>query len=481
MANTNTRKQPAAVFTVSDSAFNDTLNDPNLGSMIFLGDAGTQSTQYYAKKLSPFQNRVRNWLLPYVQAETPIVAKIQTAMRNPLLDSYFMSTANLGSHTFYVLFLPVSFWLGYPQFGWNLFFELAIGVYFTNFWKDFLCLPRPLSPPLQRLTMSKDAALEYGFPSTHTANAVSVFLLVADTLKNNYFTETPAFSTPVYILLNIANILYILSLAIGRIYCGMHGFLDVLGGLVIGAFIFWISPIFLNIIFKLTWTHSNSILFLIPLILFLISKQPKPADCCPCFDDSIAFLGVLVGLVLSEWTFWNLIFNEKGNGFEIGSEMSWLDKMYTHTQKKYYLEPGVLRPDRPGILNCVLRIVIGIVMVLVWKVLMKKVTMTILPFVWEKLGIEKKKEKKSVQKIEENEKTGLVRVHQTSQTVLKQRATNKSQNEDTMSDSKNDDLLIQIPFRSWYEAEVVSKLIVYAGIAWVVLCPSRYVFSFLGI
>jgi membrane-associated phospholipid phosphatase len=51
---------------------------------------------------------------------------------------------------------------------------LASGVFFTGFLKDLLSLPRPLSPPLYRITMSGSAALEYGFPSSHSANAVSV-------------------------------------------------------------------------------------------------------------------------------------------------------------------------------------------------------------------------------------------------------------------------------------------------------------------
>jgi len=50
---------------------------------------------------------------------------------------------------------------------------LASGVIWSGFIKDMLCLPRPLSPPLHRITMSGSAALEYGFPSTHSTNAVS--------------------------------------------------------------------------------------------------------------------------------------------------------------------------------------------------------------------------------------------------------------------------------------------------------------------
>lgn len=471
-------------------SFNDPLDDTALSSTVFLGDAGTQPDQYYRKKLSPFRNRCRNLFFPLIKAETPILAWIQGKFRHPLLDSYFVSTANLGSHTFYVLFLPLSFWLGYPFFGWNLFFELAMGVYITNFFKDYFCLPRPRSPPLKRLTMSKDAALEYGFPSTHTANAVSVFLLVSDTLRKNYYTDDPMFSRPVYILLNAVNIAYILSLVAGRIYCGMHGFWDLLGGSTIGTVIFLAGPICTKYIFRVVESPSYWILLVIPIILCMIGSQPRPADCCPCFDDSIAFLGVLTGVVLSQWSFLNVVFNRKTLDTSINFEnnLSWLDRFYMHTRNRYYLEPGVLKHENPNVICCLIRVVIGITMVLIWKVFMKKLSMSVLTFVWRKLGIEKENSK--ILKANAKEETNMekvnnvVEVHQTSQSVFKHRVNSNSgatSQKQGIEPDTDDLLLIKIPFRSWYDAETISKLIVYSGIAWIVLGPCRYLFAALDI
>lgn len=88
--------------------------------------------------------------------------------------------------------LPILFWCGYTNLGGeyairhtqkydgqsNLRDRMvhvhASGVFFSGFLKDMWRLPRPLSPPLNRITMSKSATLEYGFPSTHSTNAVSV-------------------------------------------------------------------------------------------------------------------------------------------------------------------------------------------------------------------------------------------------------------------------------------------------------------------
>ena len=49
--------------------------------------------------------------------ETPYLAWFQDKMRSPMLDSYFAFTANLGTHTFFIVFLPVLFWCGYSSLG----------------------------------------------------------------------------------------------------------------------------------------------------------------------------------------------------------------------------------------------------------------------------------------------------------------------------------------------------------------------------
>ena len=38
-------------------------------------------------------------------------------MRTPALDSYFAITANLGTHTFFMVMLPILFWCGFSDFG----------------------------------------------------------------------------------------------------------------------------------------------------------------------------------------------------------------------------------------------------------------------------------------------------------------------------------------------------------------------------
>ena len=71
--------------------------------------------------------------------------------------------------------------------------------------------------------MSGLTALEYGFPSTHSTNAVSVALYCLTLLE----TANHGLSGITKIVLQCVAWLYAISVVMGRIYCGMHGFLGI--------------------------------------------------------------------------------------------------------------------------------------------------------------------------------------------------------------------------------------------------------------
>lgn len=39
----------------------------------------------------------------------------------------------------------------------------------------------------------------------------------------------------------------------------------------------------------------------IPLALLMVHEHPVPVDNCPCFEDAIAFVSVMLGSILSRW------------------------------------------------------------------------------------------------------------------------------------------------------------------------------------
>lgn len=177
---------------------------------------------------------------------------------------------------------------------------LASGVFLSGFVKDLLCLPRPLSPPLQRITMSGSAALEYGFPSTHSTNAVSVVVYALFMLNSPEQSISPAFN----IFLQVLSCSYAFSIVLGRVYCGMHGFFDVIIGSALGAALSVLKCVYDSVFDDFIYNGSfKSLSIVILIVLVLVRIHPEPADDCPCFDDSVAFAGVFCGVEFGNWHF----------------------------------------------------------------------------------------------------------------------------------------------------------------------------------
>ena len=237
---------------------------------------------------------------------------------------------------------------------------LASGVFFSGFIKDLLCLPRPLSPPLQRITMSGSAALEYGFPSTHSTNAVSVAVYSLAILNSTGSSLDPR----VNIGLQALTYVYVVSVVLGRLYCGMHGFFDVFIGCLLGALIGALQFAYENTFDdSLVSANGSHLLLLILAVVVSVRIHPEPADDCPCFDDSVAFAGVLIGTEVAYW-------HCAKNG------LIWADPSVGY--------------ENSGIGKSAVRIVLGVAIIFVWREVMKPSLLRILPPIFrglEKLGL----------------------------------------------------------------------------------------------
>lgn len=231
---------------------------------------------------------------------------------------------------------------------------LAAGVFWSGFLKDMLCLPRPLSPPLSRITMSGSAALEYGFPSSHSTNAVSVAVYAIQMLRS--------YPDQSYSSLNFAGQMlfyfYAVSIVFGRLYCGMHGFLDVVVGSHLGALIAVIQLMWGERLDAWIFNDTYLNITIVTLVVFVLVRiHPEPADDCPCFDDSMAFAGVVVGVNIGAWHY-------ARTGFAIDFPI-----------------PSTVPFDLKimGILIASLRIVVGVVIIFLWRATMKPALFRLLP------------------------------------------------------------------------------------------------------
>lgn len=98
----------------------------------------------------------------------------------------------------------------------RLLYTLAAGGYITSVLKDLFCVPRPYSPPLVRLAVGNHA-LEYGFPSTHSTNSISMALYFAAILWRGSTGELGMLKILELIGLGIVALTVVWS----RLYCGM--------------------------------------------------------------------------------------------------------------------------------------------------------------------------------------------------------------------------------------------------------------------
>lgn len=281
---------------------------------------GILPEEVYNRTMSWWRAAVRRQIVRNVAWESNVLAAMQKSVRRPFLDAYFVYTSSLGTHTFFMTVLPIFFFFGYPDIGRGLLFVLAWGVYASSFVKDLICAPRPYAPPVTRLTIGSHH-LEYGFPSTHSTNSMSIALYIFSIVYSLYTTPTvppesshisdvfPSIiasgthisSTTFYITSCILTF-YIFSIVYGRLYTGMHSFTDCFFGVLLGTLIsglyVWFHPWLDWMVARPSWLVPT---LSIPLTLLLVNRHPQPVDDCPCFEDAIAFMSVVLGEMLVRW------------------------------------------------------------------------------------------------------------------------------------------------------------------------------------
>ncbi|KAF7321362.1 Sphingosine-1-phosphate phosphatase [Mycena kentingensis (nom. inval.)] len=308
---------------------------PSAASSRTTSPAPEDPMDVYEATLPRFRAAVRRKLVASIKTESRIIAQLQDAIRTPFLDRFFIYTSALGSHTFFSIFIPIFFFFGHDDLGEGLVITLAVGIYLTSVAKDLFCSPRPFAPPVTRMTIGTHH-LEYGFPSTHSANSVSIALLFWAYFHELAFPNDgeASMAFPVYVACTAGLVFYVASVVFGRIYLAMHSFTDCIVGVVVGIYT-WVAytsfrgiPISFSIplspstalsynitVFRgwgvgawvdnwIAQTPASSFrvpLTLIPLALLAVNQHPQPVDDCPCFEDAVAIGSVAIGMLVGRW------------------------------------------------------------------------------------------------------------------------------------------------------------------------------------
>ncbi|EYU39977.1 hypothetical protein ABFS82_10G175300 [Erythranthe guttata] len=253
--------------------------------------------------ISSFFNVTRNlrsltqpWVSRRVISGIPIILKIQK-YQHRYLDALFSGLSCIVSVPFYTAFLPLLFWTGHCKLARQMTLLMAFCDYIGNCIKDVVSAPRPSSPPVRRVTATKDEeenAMEYGLPSSHTLNTVclSGYLLhyiLAYNGSSDAFTQIFGF-TMVCLVVGLTGF--------GRIYLGMHSLIDIIAGLAFGLGILAIWLFVSEDIDNFIVSGQNVVSFWSALGFLLLFAYPTPEFPTPSFEFHTAFDGVALGIVI---------------------------------------------------------------------------------------------------------------------------------------------------------------------------------------
>ena len=175
----------------------------------------------------------------------------------PRLLGLMTFVSALGSEEFFLVFLPAIYWSIDKRLGRQLGYIFLLSALINNMLKNMIRQPRPfwLEPDIKQ-----GDAEGYGIPSGHVQNVTAVFLLLAASVRRNWAW--------------LLALLYILLMALSRLYLGVHFLQDIaigfaVGLLVFGAFLMW-QQTFFDRYSKQILGRRLLLMVLIPIVLAVV-------------------------------------------------------------------------------------------------------------------------------------------------------------------------------------------------------------------
>lgn len=249
--------------------------------------------------LSQYLNKL---LMPIVTGEHSIqmVANFQRmcglradgTATNLLLDFYFRLASTAGEEIFSLM--PLLFWFMLPvavPFLTN-FLVLQITGQLT---KDFFCLPRPVSAPGAEnpiIKLDTHFETEYGLPSTHTIAGLLPLTTLLILLRHGVDISTTSW---------VLSGIYAVSVALSRLYLGVHSVYDVLAGAVMGVGLVSLLHIYGDAIDVLLYQYSGALYVQIVLLCVYLVGYPRSGPWSASFGTAAQMMGPFFGCGISLW------------------------------------------------------------------------------------------------------------------------------------------------------------------------------------
>lgn len=140
---------------------------------------------------------------------------------NPLLDTFFKVITNAGSEPAYIFIASLIFWCLDKKKGIRIMYVIIFSAYMAIIAKNLFGMPRP--PAYLHKVIEND----FGFPSGHAQVSASFWSYLGSISKNNQVIAFGAIA--------------VFSVSLSRIYLGVHYPGDVVGGIVFGLVVAFIS------------------------------------------------------------------------------------------------------------------------------------------------------------------------------------------------------------------------------------------------
>lgn len=216
---------------------------------------------------------------------TGVIQWLQS-FRTPVLDTLFRGSTFLGDEKFYLLLIPLLYWMVDKRLAMRLSFVYLGSAYLNNLLKAMFAVPRPAFPEVQVL----DQAEGYAFPSGHAQTTATIWGYLATQVQHAWFW--------------IVAVLVMFLVALSRVYLGVHYPQDVLVGTLLALVIVvaydWFVRTYSAHIAQLPLSAKLGLGFAVPLLLLAIHAEKDTVSAMA------ACLGLSTGVTLEhEWVRFN--------------------------------------------------------------------------------------------------------------------------------------------------------------------------------